>query len=317
VDVFFVAKYSNNPYFTLKERESTPPLTTQIDTVRKVTGICLGLNAILSLIKLIGGVFSSSQALVADGVHSFSDCITDIAILIGVRYWSLPPDSEHPYGHRRIETVVTVFVGFTLVIAAVAMGYNSVTSFGKKNLSSPGFFAVIAALISIISKESLFHWTRNAGKKIKSSALLANAWHQRSDALSSIPVALSVSLTQFDASLGYLDSIAALVVCLFILHAAWGIITPGIDQLIDRGASTEEIEKIRETVLNQDQVRDAHNIRTRYSGLGLQVDLHVLVDGTMTVEKSHHIAEQVKANLQSNTPNVVDVVVHIEPCEKK
>ncbi|MCP4680614.1 MAG: cation transporter [Deltaproteobacteria bacterium] len=281
--------------------------------VRRVTGVGLAANLVLSAIKMAGGIWGSSQAVVADAVHSLSDCATDLAILFGVRYWSKPPDDDHPYGHQRIETIITISIGFFLAAVGFGLIYNAVTSFSEPRRETPGLVALAAALISIAVKEVLYRWTRAAGDRIRSSALVANAWHQRTDVLSSIPAALAVCASFYDPRLVFLDSIGSLLVSLFILHAAWRIVTPGVDQLTDRGADKKDIESIERAAMSIEGVREVHRIRTRFSGLGLRVDLHVLVDGTLSVSKGHDISELVQACLIETHSHVVDVVVHIEP----
>ena len=288
-------------------------LKNKVTEVQRVTKWGLAANIFLSALKLIAGFWGSSQAVVADGVHSLTDCITDLAILVGVRYWSEPPDPQHPYGHRRIETLVTVGIGTLLALTAAGMMYDAILSFSKPASGPPGTSALVVALFSIVAKEALYRWTKSVGTRIKSSALIANAWHQRSDALSSVPVAIAVVAATINPHLGYFDGIGALLVCLFILYASWNIIRPGIAQLVDRGATPDEVKAIRKLALSHDAVRDVHQVRTRYSGLGLQVDLHVLVDGALSVHQGHEVAELVQATLLEKAPDVVDVVVHIEP----
>jgi len=283
--------------------------------VRRVTRIGLAANILLSALKMIGGVLGSSQAVIADAIHSLSDCATDIAILVGVKYWSQPPDEDHPYGHQRIETAITIFIGVVLVLVAVGLIYDGIDNLLHPPDASPGLVALGAALVSILTKELLYRWTRKSGKRIKSSALVANAWHQRSDALSSFPAGAAVAACYFNPSLNFLDGVGAIVVSFFILHAAWRIVAPGIAQLTDKGAEKEDRENIRRLSLEIDQVQDVHKIRTRFSGLGLQVDLHVLVDGTLSVCQGHEIAGAVKARLLSECNEVVDVIVHVEPYE--
>ncbi len=281
--------------------------------VRRVTGVGLVANLVLSAIKMAGGIWGSSQAVVADAVHSLSDCATDLVILFGVRYWSKPPDDDHPYGHQRIETLITISIGFFLAAVGFGLIYDAITSFTEPRQGTPGSIALVAAVISIAVKETLYRWTRAAGDRIRSSALVANAWHQRTDALSSIPAALAVCASFYDPHLAFLDSIGALLVSLFILHAAWRIVTPGVSQLTDKGADKKDIDSIERTSMEIEGVREVHKIRTRFSGLGLQVDLHVLVDGTLSVSQGHEISERVQTHLIEKHPHVVDVVVHIEP----
>ncbi|MDJ0761571.1 MAG: cation diffusion facilitator family transporter [Myxococcota bacterium] len=291
-------------------------LTTQSKQVRRAVLIGLAINLFLSLVKFIGGVWGSSQAVVADAIHSLSDCVTDVAILIGVNFWTKPPDADHPYGHRRIETVVTVFIGLSLAAVAFGIVADAVSSFAEPGRHPPGNVALIAALISVATKEVLYRWTKKAGTRTQSPALIANAWHHRSDAMSSIPAVITVGLSRVDPSLTFLDGIGALLVSMFILYAAWQIVMPGLAQLTDKGATAEEIEKIQRIVQRIDSVRDVHQIRSRFSGLGLHVDLHILVDGDLSVRKGHAIAEIAKTQLMKEIPSIVDVVSHIEPVEE-
>ncbi len=273
----------------------------------------LATNVALSVIKLIGGIEGESQAVIADAVHSISDCGTDIAILVGIRYWSKPPDEDHPYGHQRIETLVTVAIGLVLATVAVGLIADAITTFSTPRAGTPGTAALIAALVSIAAKETLFRWTRVAGNRIRSSALIANAWHQRTDALSSIPAALAVVAFWIDPKLVFLDSVGEMLVSLFILHAAWRIVTLGVGQLTDKGADARDLQLVKQTALEVEGVREVHKVRTRYSGLGLQVDLHALVDGELTVCQGHDISELIQERLLSTHTHVVDVIVHVEP----
>ena len=284
--------------------------------VLRVTWVGLGANIALSILKLAAGIIGRSQAIVADGVHSLSDSSTDVAILVGVRYWTQPPDEEHPHGHRRIETVVTVFIGVLLAAVAAGLTYNALATLHERDAGSPGVIAFAAALVSIVSKEMLYRWNLSVGKRIKSPAVIANAWHHRSDALSSIPAALAVAGAAVSPSWSFLDHVGAVVVSLFILQAAWRIAWPALGQLVDTGATRMDRERIRTIALGTDGVEMVHAIRTRHIGSGLQVDLHILVDGRLTVREGHDISRAVKQRLLSEGPDVVDVVVHLEPYEE-
>jgi cation diffusion facilitator family transporter len=270
----------------------------------------------LSVLKFVAGIFGRSQAVVADAVHSLSDSSTDVAILVGVRYWSQPPDLGHPHGHRRIETVITTVIGVVLAGVAVGLIYNALTTLHERDAAPPGWIAFAAALVSIFSKEMLYRWTFVVGKRIKSSAVVANAWHHRSDAFSSIPAALAVAGAAVSRSWSFLDHVGAVVVSLFIFQAAWRIAWPALGQLVDAGASWKDLERIRTIALGTEGVGTVHAIRTRHIGSGFQVDLHILVDGRMTVREGHDISEAVKQNLLADGPEVVDVVVHLEPHEE-
>jgi cation diffusion facilitator family transporter len=284
--------------------------------IRRITWIGLAANLLLAAIKFVFGFMGRSQAVVADAVHSLSDMITDIAILVGVRFWSLPADEDHPYGHRRIETIVTVGIGISLTVAAAGIGYKGVAALGQENVTQPGWIAFVAAVVSILIKEILYRWTISVGRREHSPGVIANAWHHRSDALSSIPAAIAVAVAAFKPELTYVDQVGAIIVSLFILHAAWRIMKPALYELSDMGASGAVTEEIRAVGIDVDDVEDVHAIRTRKMGSGIYVDLHVTVDGGMTVAKGHDVSEAVKGRIKERVSNVLDVVVHLEPSDE-
>lgn len=283
--------------------------------IRRITLVGLFINIFIFILKFIVGVMGSSQAVVADAVHSLSDTATDIAILVGVKYWSAPADECHPYGHRRIEALITVGIGVVLVVVALGIGYNAIATVRDEHLKQPGWIAFIGAIISILLKEGMYRWTITIGKLAGSSAVLANAWHHRSDALSSIPAALAVVVAISSPKWSFVDHIGALVVSLFILHATWGIMKPAFVELSDGGASAHICALIYEVAQGTDDLETVHAIRTRRMGFGLFVDLHITVDGQMSVSKGHAISEAVKQRIQETVPEVIDVVVHLEPSE--
>ena len=284
---------------------------------RRITWAALGLNLLLAGLKLAYGLAGASQALVADSVHSLSDSTTDLAILIGVRNWYAPADARHPHGHRRIETVITVVIALALAAVAAGLAFESLSTMRERNDAAPGWSALAAALASIVIKELMYRRTMKVGKRIKSPAIIANAWHQRSDALSSVPVALAVIGAKINPDWGFLDHVAAVIVSIFILRAAWRIGWPALQQLIDAGAPAEDLQRITDIALSVDPVCRVHAVRTRYVGSGLAVDLHVKVDGNITVRDGHDVAERVKQKLLAEGPNLVDVVVHLEPCNEE
>jgi len=289
--------------------------TTEVENhdIKKVTWVGLFVNFILAAIKFIVGILGHSQAVVADAVHSISDMVTDIAVLVGVKYWSAPPDKDHPYGHWRIETIITGFIGLGLAAVAVGIGYNAIATLKDHCIETPKWIAIIGALVSIIVKELLYHWTVKVGRKVKSSALIANAWHHRSDALSSIPVLLAVGISVIKPEWAFVDRIGAIVVSLIILKVSWDIVFPALKKLSDSGVSGKETEQIRSLAMQVDGVKDAHAIRTRDAGHGIFVDMHVLVDGNISVSEGHDISEKVRDEIINKGHDVLDVVVHIEP----
>jgi cation diffusion facilitator family transporter len=284
-----------------------------ISEVRRVTLIGLAINVALSALKFAAGILGNSQAVVADAVHSLSDTATDVAVLVGVKFWSKPPDECHPYGHQRIEFLVTIFIGLLLATVALGLSYNALSTLREVENRPPGAVAFFAAVVSIFTKEVLYRWTFAKGKEIKSTALIANAWHHRSDGLSSIPAAVAVAGAALVPSLSFLDRLGAIVVSMFILQAAWKIVRPSVEQLVDRGAPEEICRGIEQLAFATPGVQEVHAIRTRHIGSGIEVDLHVLVDPSISVEEGHAISEEVKRRLIEYVSDVVDVVVHLEP----
>ena len=282
-------------------------------SIRKVTWIGLLTNIGLSGLKFAAGYFGRSQALIADAVHSLTDATTDIAVIAGSHYWSRPPDECHPYGHRRLETLVTVFIGIMLAAAGVGIGWESLSTLHEKNAGPPGWSAFFAALASIITKEILYRWTAGVGKKIKSPALVANAWHHRTDAVSSLPVLIAVGGALLFPSWSFLDRLGAVIVSLFILHAALKIIWPAISELIDAGAPEEVQKKIADITCRTEGVLGVHDIRSRYISSSIQIDLHIVVDGEISVREGHTIADAVENNIIAGIPDVLGVVVHVDP----
>ena len=283
--------------------------------VRQVTWIGLGANIALSVMKFVAGLFGHSQALVADAVHSLTDTTTDLAVIIGSYYWARPPDEDHPYGHQRVETIVTLFVGFVLGAAGLMVGWEALSALQGEPPKQPKAVALVVAAISIACKEALYRWTSAFSRRIKSPALAANAWHHRTDAISSLPVFLAVGGAMLFPQWALLDLVGAVVVAIFILHAAFKIIWPGLRELVDAGAPEEICREIIALAHGNTHVKQVHGIRTRYVSTRILVDLHVVVDGSLSVKVGHDIAEDVKERILQNGPEVIDVVVHIEPEE--
>jgi cation diffusion facilitator family transporter len=285
-------------------------------SVRKITWIGLVVNLLLTILKFVGGVLGRSQAVVADAVHSVSDMTTDVTILIGVKYWTKPADASHPHGHQRLETAITLSIGLVLALAALGLLINAVSSLRHHEAEPVGPIALAAALASLVSKEWLYRWTIRAGKRIRSMPVIANAWHHRSDALSSIPPALAVAAALIDPGWVFLDHVGAAVVALFIFQAAYKIARPAMEKLVDRGAPEKELQKIRTIARSVDGVHDVHAVRTRYVGsMNLAVDLHIMVAPDLSVYEGHEIAKVVRSRLMEEGPDVLDVIVHIEPME--
>jgi len=272
-------------------------------------------NLLLSAVKCALGVIGSSQAMIADAVHSLSDSASDLAMIIGVRYWAAPADKRHPYGHARIETMISMFIGVGLIGVALGIVYNAVRSLHTADSTAPGVSVLCGALFAMLVKEGFYRWTVKLSRKADSRALLANAWHHRTDALSSLPVVVAAGGAWLWPSLVYLDQAAAIVVAVLVLRGAWKIARPAVRQLTDVGVTEEEMAEIRRLAGAVEGVHEVHGLRTRHIGPGIHVDLHILVTSDMTVKKGHQVASDVEQALLDRHPRVVDVLVHLEPCD--
>jgi len=288
----------------------------QTAQVVRITWIGLIINVLLTALKFVFGIMGRSQAAVADAVHSFSDLGTDIAVLFGVRLWSAPADECHPYGHRRIETLITVLIGAALAAVAVGFSVDAIDKLRHPPAESAALIALTGSLLTIFLKEWLFRATRTVGRRVNSPAVIANAWHHRSDAFSSIPVVIAVSASAYNPEWHFLDQIGALIVAAMILKAAWDITKPALAELIDVGATQQDVQQIVGLAQSVDGVISVHKVRTRRSGAGLYVDLHALVDGDISVHAGHDIATQLQRKLIVAGPSVAGVVVHVEPDPK-
>jgi cation diffusion facilitator family transporter len=285
-----------------------------IGQVRRAGWVGLLCNLLLAAIKVVAGILGHSQAVLADALHSLTDSVTDVAVILGVRFWSAPADDNHPHGHGRIETLVTVVIGLSVGMVALGMGWQAIYGIRHGQVAeAPGGIALAAALISIAVKEILYRWTVTIGRRVQSSALIANAWHHRSDAISSIPAALAVAVALLIPGWEFIDRLGAILVCGFILQASWKILLPALNQLIDAAAPHDDRRLIEELAAGVDGVESAHAVRTRYVGAKLAVDIHVEVDGGLSVGEGHAIAKEVRQCLIENGPNVGDVVVQLEP----
>lgn len=285
----------------------------KVRMTRRVTYAGMAANVAIAAAKAVGGVLFSSRALVADAVHSASDLVTDLAVVLGVRYWVAPADEGHPYGHGKIEALVTVFISAALAVVALELGADAVRSLAAgAEREPPGAAAFFIALAGIVLKEWMFLWTRAVARRIKSTALEANAWHHRSDATSSIPVAAAVAAAQLVPGLWWIDAAGALAVGAFVLHVAWKLAKPALLELSDADVSAKaaEVKAVAERVLG---VRGVHKVRARRYGGLFQADLHVQVDGSLSVAEGHGIGHAVKEAIVNSGLDVEDAIVHVEP----
>ncbi len=286
------------------------------EVLRRTTRITLAgfmINVLLSSFKLAGGILSRSNALIADGVHSLSDCVTDVAILIGAKYWTKPSDVNHPHGHSRIETIIAGFIGVVVILTGLYIAWKSFGAIMNPAEDPPGWLAFAVAVMAILVKGILSRWTLKTSRELKSSALAANAMHQRSDVLSSIPVAIVVLAARIEQSLVVLDGVGGAIVAIFILKLGIDILKPALCQLSDTAAPPEIVGELRRIALSVDGVADVHNLRTRYQGDGVHADMHIVVDGHMPFAEAFSILKKVERDLYMSGPGVVDVMVRLEP----
>jgi cation diffusion facilitator family transporter len=269
-------------------------------------------DLVLGVLKIVVGSLASSQALVADGIHSLSDLATDFLVLFASKHAHREADDEHPYGHGRIETVATVVLGVALVVVAVGICFDAVRRLmDPELLLLPGWPALAAAVLSVAAKEAVYQYTAAAARRLRSRMLHANAWHSRSDAISSIIVVIGVLATM--AGYPYFDAIAAVAVALMVAKIGWDLLWKSLQELIDTALHPDKVETIREAIMAVDGVRTCHMLRTRQSGSDALVDVHIQVDPGLSVSEGHQIGEAVRGRLMDRVEEVSDVTVHIDP----
>lgn len=283
-------------------------------TATHVAFVTIVWNLLLSVCKLLAGIFAHSGAMISDAVHSASDVFSSIIVIIGVRIASRDSDKEHPYGHERMECVAAIILATVLCITGFGIGLSAcknIFSGDDANLAVPGLFALIAALVSIIVKEAMFWYTRYYAKKIDSGALMADAWHHRSDALSSVGALIGIG----GARLGFpvLDSVASLVICLFIVKAAYDIFMDAIDKMVDKACDTETEQQLRDCAMSVSGVEGIDLLMTRVFGNKIYVDIEICVDGEKTLRSAHATAEEVHDSIEREFPKVKHIMVHVNP----
>lgn len=279
--------------------------------IRRVTILGALGNAVIATLKLIFGVVAHSQALIADGLHSLSDLSNDFLLLYAARHASRDADEDHPYGHGRIENLFSVVQGLMLGGFGIAIGYDAIRRlFHPEQLLQPELVALFIALLSVAVKESLYHYTIRAAKRLRSSMLRGNAWDHRSDAISSVLVVVGVAGSL--AGLTYLDAVAAVAVALMVVKIAWSLVFHAMRDLIDTGLEAERVAAIRSAIQSVDGVRYFHHLRTRRMGPDALVDVHIQVDPLLSVSEGHFISETVRQRIVSEIDEVQDVLVHID-----
>ena len=271
-------------------------------------------NVVLSVIKLLAGIIAHSSAMISDAVHSASDVFSTFVVIIGIKLASKKPDKEHPYGHERMECVAAIVLAMVLFITGLGIGLEAVKNIIHGNygdLQVPGVLALIAAIVSIVSKEAMYWYTRHYAKKIDSSALMADAWHHRSDAFSSIGALIGIGASR----LGYpvMDSIASLVIFVFIVKAAFDIFKDAIDKMVDHACDEGTEKQIYECVMKNENVLGIDLLQTRVFGNKIYVDVEIQADASYTLQKAHDIAEAVHDDIEESFPKVKHIMVHVNP----
>lgn len=271
-------------------------------------------NILLSIFKLFAGIIAHSNAMISDAIHSASDVFSTIIVLIGIKLSSKNPDKEHPYGHERLECVAAIVLSVILLITGLGIGaeaLKAITQGDYNHLQVPGILALIAAIISIAVKEGMFWYTKYYAKKIDSSALLADAWHHRSDAISSIGALIGIA----GARLGFpiMDSLASFMIFIFIVKAAYDIFMDAMDKMVDHSCDEETETKLRDCVRKNDNVLGIDLLQTRIFGNKIYVDVEIAVDGSLSLREAHGIAEDVHDNIEKNFSKVKHIMVHVNP----
>lgn len=280
--------------------------------IRRVTLVGSAVDLTLGILKLVFGYLANSQALIADGIHSLSDLATDFLVLFAAKHGCRDADETHPYGHGRFETVATVALGIALMVVAGGIAWDAIERlFKPEELLQPGIWALVIAGVSVLSKEWIYHYTMHLARKLKSNMLRANAWHSRSDAISSIVVMIGVGGTM--AGLEYLDAVAAVLVGAMVAKIGWDLTRQSVHELVDTALDPERVGLIRREILGVGGVRELHMLRTRMMGGDALVDVHVIVDPKLSVSEGHYIGEKVRQRLIDVVEEVNDVMVHVDP----
>ena len=284
------------------------------ETANRVSLVTILLNALLSIFKLVAGLLGHSNAMISDAIHSASDVFSTIIVILGVRLSSKDSDREHPYGHERLECVAAIILSIILFMTGLGIGIQALSDILQGNysaLTTPGMLALVAAIISILTKEAMYWYTRHYAQKIDSSALMADAWHHRSDAFSSVGALIGIA----GARMGYpiMDAIASLVIFVFIAKAALDIFKDAMDKMVDHSCDELTEQDIYQCVMQHDEVLGIDLLQSRIFGNKIYIDLEIRVNASYTLEKAHDIAEDVHEDIEKNFPKVKHVMIHVNP----
>ena len=285
----------------------------------RVSGVSIFVNVVLSLFKLLAGIIAGSGAMISDAIHSASDVASTVVVIIGVNMAGKKSDKEHQYGHERLECVSSILLAGLLMVTGVGIGISGIQKIidgtSGKDLMVPGMLALVAAVVSLVVKEWMFWYTRAAAKKINSGALMADAWHHRSDALSSIGAFIGI----LGARMGYpiLDPIASVVICIFIAKAAIDIFRDAIDKMVDHSCDEKTVQEMRKVILETEGVQRIDVLRTRLFGSKIYVDIEIAADDDMTLKEAHTIAEEVHRSIEKKFAEVKHCMVHVNPVSEE
>jgi cation diffusion facilitator family transporter len=282
-----------------------------VGKIKSITYLGMIVNIALAVIKIVVGFFAASLALVADGIHSFSDLATDLAVLLGLRLGSKAPDQSHPYGHGRAETFSAVLIALILILVGGVMIYYATMAIARDEVTSPKITVLIAAIVSITSKEWLYRATKKVAIQSHSAALYANAWHHRSDALSSVAVAIGFISLEF--GFGHGDQVAAIAVGLMIIWVGIRVIGDSLHELTESAVDSDTVEHIKNIINDNSSIRQWHKLRTRMVGREVFLDLHILVAPELSIAAAHEISENLEKALDEQISRPVNITVHIEP----
>lgn len=283
-------------------------------TANKVSLVTIIGNLVLSVMKLLAGIIANSNAMISDAIHSASDVFSTFVVIIGIKLASKESDKEHPYGHERLECVAAILLAVILFITGLGIGVDALKNIISGNygeLQVPGILALIAAIISIVAKEGMFWYTRYYARKIDSGALMADAWHHRSDAFSSIGALIGIG----GARLGFpiMDSIASLVIFVFIVKAAFDIFKDAMDKMVDHACDEDTQKALYECIMKNPDVLGIDLLQTRIFGNKIYVDVEIQADASYTLKQAHEIAEVVHDEIEKNFPKVKHIMVHVNP----
>lgn len=284
----------------------------------RVTAAGSAVNFLLLLFKFFAGIVGHSAAMLADAVHSLSDFVTDVIVIVFVRISSKPEDEGHDYGHGKYETLATAIIGVVLLFVGLGICWNGVSSIWHflhgGRLQEPGMLALAAAVVSVVFKEGLYRYTVSKGKKLNSQAVVANAWHHRSDALSSIGTAVGIGgAILLGDNWRVLDPIAAVVVSLFITKVAVQLLVPCVDELLEKSLPADVEQEIQDVILSFPGVSSPHHLRTRRIGNHYAIEVHVRMDGKITLEEAHRTATGIESTLKEHFGKGTHVGIHVEP----